>query len=405
MLIISFKSAMEIVLYALLFLLAAAGLLLILVKGYDYYLIKKEVLSRKGIGDFASFEEWKSAVRNKVLQWIAHMPAVQVSDNMRFVLLEKMSGKYSYNALQAWQRGGLLLGLSYYLEERPEDKKASDAASYAIKELFDRKNDWKTVPGNIDYGLLAYAVMRLPHYNNRLYYDGMKKVADLITEHTGEDGTVFYRKAIANYRLVDTVGLICPFLIRFGTVYNKPELVDLALQQIENYSAFGLHPSTGIPAHAYHIKNKVPLGIYGWGRGVGWYALGLIDSYEELPQNHPRKEFLGKSIMLLAQSFIRFQRPDGGWGHSFFMDDNQFDSSVTAMLLYFIKKSLKHGIIGGDVYLKAIEKGMQKLKTSTRKDGTIDFSQGDTKGIGTYSTVFREFPFTQGIALAVLMMP
>ena len=35
----------------------------------------------------------------------------------------------------------------------------------------------------------------------------------------------------------------------------------------------------------------------------------------------------------------------------------------------------------------------------TRRDGAIDFSQGDTKDIGVYSMLFDVLPFTQGLAL------
>ena len=35
----------------------------------------------------------------------------------------------------------------------------------------------------------------------------------------------------------------------------------------------------------------------------------------------------------------------------------------------------------------------------TRRDGTIDFSQGDTKDIGVYSMLFEVLPFTQGMVL------
>lgn len=35
----------------------------------------------------------------------------------------------------------------------------------------------------------------------------------------------------------------------------------------------------------------------------------------------------------------------------------------------------------------------------TRRNGIIDFSQGDTKDIGVYSQLFDKMPFTQGLAI------
>ena len=40
------------------------------------------------------------------------------------------------------------------------------------------------------------------------------------------------------------------------------------------------------------LKRKAPLGLYGWGRGLGWYAIGLIDTWNELPQNNKYKTVL-----------------------------------------------------------------------------------------------------------------
>ena len=48
------------------------------------------------------------------------------------------------------------------------------------------------------------------------------------------------------------------------------------------------------------------------------------------------------------------------------------------MALYFLKKSLMNNIIYdiiyGEVYIKALDKGMLMLERSTRKDGTVDYS-------------------------------
>jgi unsaturated rhamnogalacturonyl hydrolase len=39
------------------------------------------------------------------------------------------------------------------------------------------------------------------------------------------------------------------------------------------------------------------------------------------------------------------------------------------------------------------------LQKVTRRNGAIDFSQGDTKGIGMHSQRFDILPFTQGFVL------
>ena len=38
----------------------------------------------------------------------------------------------------------------------------------------------------------------------------------------------------------------------------------------------------------------------------------------------------------------------------------------------------------------------------TKKNGEVDFSQGDTKDIGVYSVLFDILPFAQGFALRAI---
>src|SRR5690606_20482810 len=102
------------------------------------------------------------------------------------------------------------------------------------------------------------------------YAPAMNSIWELIRNHIGEDGTVQYRKFMGNYRYVDTIGFICPFLVAYGAKYGKNECIELALKQIDEYRKHGLRPGQTIPFHAYKINNSTPLGLYGWGRGLGW---------------------------------------------------------------------------------------------------------------------------------------
>ena len=36
------------------------------------------------------------------------------------------------------------------------------------------------------------------------------------------------------------------------------------------------------------------MGLYGWGRGLGWYAIGLIDTWNELAEDDKHKKILEK---------------------------------------------------------------------------------------------------------------
>ena len=49
--------------------------------------------------------------------------------------------------------------------------------------------------------------------------------------------------------------------------------------------------------------------------------------------------------------------------------------------------------------LASADKAISYLMKVTRRNGEVDFSQGDTKDIGVYSMLFNRLPFTQGFCI------
>ena len=80
-----------------------------------------------------------------------------------------------------------------------------------------------------------------------------------------EGGTVAYRN---KERLVDTLGMVCPFLAEYGCCRKKPEAVELAVRQITDYLKFGIDARSGLLFHGYNpADSNRPVGVVGWGRG------------------------------------------------------------------------------------------------------------------------------------------
>jgi unsaturated rhamnogalacturonyl hydrolase len=74
------------------------------------------------------------------------------------------------------------------------------------------------------------------------------------------------------------------------------------------------------------------------------------------------------------------------------------DSSTTATLLWFFTNAASIESIS-ESSKSVCNKAIHYLMKVTRRNGSIDFSQGDTKGIGVHSQEFDILPFTQGFAL------
>ncbi|WP_298540330.1 glycoside hydrolase family 88 protein [uncultured Aquimarina sp.] len=376
--------------YYILILLIIILSVLLLVIGIDLFFYYKSVFQRYKIGRWTDQNNWLKSVKQINLTWLRKTPTVKLTDNESYIIKDLLKGHYRSTTIQSWQEAGALLGAID--TENTKEK---------IDEFINNKIDihtgtWKQVPQYVDGAILAYALTKTNVDVIKLK-PAFDQVIELIDRCKGEDGTIFYRDFIPSIRFVDTIGFICPFLTYYGQKFNKPEYIDLALLQIQSYVAKAFLPNKMIPAHAYDLKKDMPLGIYGWGRGLGWFILGITDMYYELDETHSSKIYLKELVEKTAKDALVFQKEDGGFNAMIAVDSSRHDSSITAIAGWLFYTAFT--IDKDEKYLLAAKRCVQSLMKVTRRDGVIDFCQGDTKGIGLYATTFDLMPFVQGLTI------
>lgn len=369
--------------------------LVLIVLGIDFAPQFNIWQSRIGTGRWNDKVSWRNKILAKSLQWLTNTPTIKLTDNNRLIAFDMLKGNYKRNAIQHWQQAALLLGL-VEAYERTSDSKIKMQIDRFVASKIDRSGDWKRTPQEVDGVILAYAIMKADRENRfRPAYDAMWQ---LIENLIGDDGTVQYRKSMKDYRYVDTIGFICPFLVRYGVTFGNDAAIALGCRQIEAFNQNGMHHRQFIPCHTYSTKAGMTSGLYGWGRGLGWYAIGLIDAWNELPADHRQRPMLTESVKKFAGAAIHFQQPYGGWTWLVTNANATPDSSATATLAWFLVNAAAIDDIKSDC-IKSYGKALQHLMKVTKRDGAIDLSQGDTKDVGVYSTQFGILPFAQGFAL------
>ena len=366
----------------------------------DLIPIWKDWLSRIKIGRYTDKNIWNTSITSRGVKWLNKTPKIKVTDNTRLVVIDMLKGNYTKSAIQHWQEAALLLGVSEYLGYN-DDKDIKNEVIKFLNSKFDRNGQWIIKPQNVDGAILAYAVMKLEFIDTDKYKNALDTIWEMIEDHIGEDGTVGYRKSMKGYRYVDTIGFICPFLVAYGIRYHKSECIDLAIKQIVEYEQYGMLDIHYIPSHAYKLTDKIPVGLYGWGRGLGWFAIGLIDAWNELPQDNKYKFVLEECIKRYAKAVMSFQQENGSWSWTVTRSECRPDSSATAMLGWFMLNASKINDISKEC-LDSTDKAINYLMKVTRRNGAVDFSQGDTKDIGVYSMLFNILPFTQGFCIRII---
>lgn len=382
-----------------LFLLLFAVLVL-LVLAVDFVPQFNTWQSRIKIGRFPNRNAWQEKILTVSKRWLTDTPTIPLTDNSRLIIIDMLRGNYSRSAIQSWQEAALVLGLTEYLK-KTGDADTREKLHRFVDQKMTSEGSWKHKPTESDHAILAYAFLNADCIVHEKYRPAFDETWRMILSLRGEDGTVAYKSHVRQYRFVDTIGFICPFLATYGLKFNVPAAVDLAVKQITEYSACGMMHQEHLPFHTYEVESKIPVGLSGWGRGLGWYVIGLIDTWHALPDGHPQKMGLEKLVIKTARSAMKFQEQNGAFHWLLFDRGSRLDSSTAATLTWFFTLASQIPEIN-KVCLAAREKALDYLMSVTRRSGAVDFSQGDTKGIGVYSQNFDILPFTQGFVLRTL---
>lgn len=365
---------------------------------YDFLPDFMNWVGRIGTGKVADDAEWLENVREINMNWVSKgAPKVPYDENKRLKLIDTVKNFGSISTVAYWQEAALLKAATKKCGSDVKD----DVNDLVIRFIDDITGEWKKTPDRIDAAILAYEMMSNEFVNTDDIRPAMDYIARMLKELYDEYGFIPYNKNDPKTRLVDTVGMVCPFLIKYALRYNKPEYLDIAVEQITQYREYGFDSETKMPFHGYDNESKAKLGICGWGRGCAWWTLGLTDSLKELMSFSGgclrEKTEISRLIVEILNETEKYVGKGGAVRRMIFNNSHP-DSSATAMYAYCY--AYMYSLSKNDKYRECSERMLKFLKSVTRRSGVIDFSQGDTMGIGYYSSGVSVIPAAQGFTCA-----
>ncbi len=372
-------------------------ILLLTVLSFDAVPMAIDFFKRIKIGTLRD-EEWFNAAADSAVKWsVRGLPVVPKIAGKRFGIVDRIKGDYKSSTIQSWQAGSVLLGV--------DEIDSYAAAQWAMKFIDPETGEWSEPHNRVDFAYLAYGILSCDGIDRYLIKPAMDSTAKFLIDKFHETGSIPYTSD-PNLRFVDTIGLACPFLIKFSLVYNNEEAMKAAIKLIKEYEENGLHPEFSLPVHCFNSKTKAPLGLYSWGRGCGWWSVGLAESFMILNETDPdsyfeEKKTILKNLLTFAKTIVSYQSANGSFDRNVFAHSGA-DSSATAMISYLLAYAGE--LTGNAEFTDSARKAMDYIYTVTRRDGVVDYSQGDTMGIGFYSQESIVLPATQGFALRTYMI-
>ena len=394
--------------------------------GFDAYPIINRKWSRIGIGtlDGDKFEE---KVVERSIYWLEQPYPFVINDESRYLLFEYLLGNMNVDSTRLnsttasaslpvagsdWLMqddtsplGVLALGtLTYGDKSVDPDRFIRSLEGYATR-FIDGENGLKVKPTNVEQTCQGITMTYLASKTNKpIYFRACDEIANYYL--------TYFRKTRQpipyvvwdsdQFVLVDTLGMMCPFLLRYAALTGNSEALELAIFQMEDYLKHGVNRQTSIPFHGYNpARGNFPIGLATWGRGSGWMALAFQHFLQWMPEDHPKRGMLLGECRKFAETLRILQREDGTWGNMLGLGVAQKDTSATAMICQLFMYGRIGGILGNE-FDRPIKLALEALRKNTRKDGTLDFAQGPPIAMNQHSQRWGPNRYGQGSLMLCL---
>ena len=191
------------------------------------------------------------------------------------------------------------------------------------------------------------------------YMRAAENLLKQLEEHPRTSGGAFWHKQIYPWQVwLDGVYMAAPFYARAGLMMEHPLYIDEVVKEFRIVHRELRDPETGLYYHGWDESKaqswadpQTGLSREFWGRGIGWYAMALVDTLDYLGEESDDHAFLVGVLNELAEALARYQDPGTGvWWQV--VDragelGNYREASASSMFVYAMAKGLNRGYLPG----------------------------------------------------------
>ena len=138
-------------------------------------------------------------------------------------------------------------------------------------------------------------------------------------------------------------------------MFGQPAAFDDVINQFVLMEKHARDEKTGLLVHGYDDSREqkwadpqTGRSRTFWSRAMGWYAMGLIETLDYLPLDHPRRGELIAILQRLAGAVVKVQDPSGVWWQVLDQpgrQGNYLESSASSMFSFVLLKASRLGYI------------------------------------------------------------
>lgn len=204
------------------------------------------------------------------------------------------------------------------------------------------------------------------------YQLAAKQLIDFLTAWKKTSDGGFWHKESYPYQMwLDGLYMAGPFAVRYGKLFNQPELYDLVAKQAKLMIAHTRDDRTGLLYHAWDESRTTPwsnpktgCSPEFWSRSIGWVVVALLDILDDLPSDYPDRQPLQADVTALLKAVANFQDPHSGLWYQVTnkgdQPDNWVEHSASCLFVYGLAKAVRLGYLDS-LYRKNAVKGFEGL--------------------------------------------
>lgn len=193
----------------------------------------------------------------------------------------------------------------------------------------------------------------------------------LKTHPRTSDGGFWHKKIYPSQMWLDGLYMGEPFYAEYSATFHDDKAFDDIAKQFILMERHSRDTKTGLLYHGWDESKKQRWADQTtgrspnfWARAMGWYAMALVDTLDNFPQNHPQRAELIAILNRLARAITSYQDQSSGLWYQVLdkqsAKGNYLEASAACMFVYALSKGARHGYLA-NTYLYVAQKGYRGL--------------------------------------------
>jgi rhamnogalacturonyl hydrolase YesR len=185
-----------------------------------------------------------------------------------------------------------------------------------------------------------------------------------------DDGTLARHRPQQQSLWLDDLYMSVPALALMGQSTGDHQYFDDAIKQIKQFNGYLWNPAKGLYMHGRNMNQPDNPEFY-WGRANGWAMMATVELLDVLPDDYPGRDDLLKILRAQIKGIVNLQSGSGLWHQMLDKPDSYLETSVSAIFVYSIARSINRGWISPVSYGAVAQAGWNGITTRVDEAGHV----------------------------------